>query len=367
MDALELKVLPNRGALQALFAAILFGLTAPFAKRYLTGIPAIEASGLLYLSAGLFLGSLLLLRRLNAKEVRRESPLARADLPFLVGSITFGGLIGPALLLFGLAQVSGTIASLLLNLEVVFTVLLALFFGESLGKRALWGCLLIVVGGAVLAIDPGQLGRGSWVGVLAIALACLAWGIDNNLTQRLSGKDPLMIVALKGLGAGPIALLLAYLTGAGMPSRGTVAIALLLGAAGYGLSLVLFVLALRNWGTARTGSLFATAPFVGGLVSILFLHEPPNAMILGAGLVMACGVVLMLLEDHGHEHLHEPLSHDHAHTHDEHHRHSHPEGEGPEPHSHLHSHEELRHNHPHQPDLHHRHRHEEASAESLPS
>lgn len=357
----------NRGAVQALFAALLFGLTAPFAKLYLTGIPAIEASGLLYLSAGLFLGFLLVLRRLGGNDVRRESPLGRGDIPFLIGSIAFGGLIGPALLLFGLAQVSGTIASLLLNLEVVSTVLLALCFGESLGKRAFWGCLMIMVGSAVLAIDPGQLGGGSLVGALAIALACLSWGIDNNLTQRLSGRDPLAIVTLKGLGAGPIALLLAVLTGAGMPSGGTVAIALILGAAGYGLSLVLFVLALRNWGTARTGSLFATAPFVGGLASMLFLHEAPNGMILVAGLIMACGVVFMLLEEHSHEHTHDSISHDHAHTHDEHHLHSHSDEVGTEPHSHPHLHEVLRHTHSHQPDLHHRHRHEEVTAESTHS
>jgi drug/metabolite transporter (DMT)-like permease len=340
------------GTAYALAAAILFGITAPFAKRFLTGIPAIEASGLLYTSAGLVLAICMLIQG-GAAEAR----LRRADVPYLAGAIFFGGLLGPCLLLLGLAHATGTVASLLLNLEAVFTVLIALALGESLDRRAGFGILAILAGSVLVAVDPGAVGSASLLGVAAVAGACLSWGIDNNVTQKLAGRDPLAIVAVKGLVAGPIALGLAALTGAPWPSGQAVLAGLVLGASGYGLSLVCFVRALRDAGTARTGSLFATAPFVGAVCSLVVLREPLGWQAAGAGALMALGVVLMLGERHEHAHTHEALEHDHVHVHDEHHQHAHDGTEGPEPHSHPHLHEPLTHTHPHAPDLHHRHKH----------
>jgi drug/metabolite transporter (DMT)-like permease len=362
MDSIVVKYLSDRkglGALQAVAAAVLFGFAAPFAKRFLIGIPPVEASGLLYLAAGATLGLVMGIQRIarGTSTARRESPLRKGDLPNLFGAILFGGLLGPTLLMAGLHYASGTVASLLLNLEAVFTVLMAIAFGESLGGRGWLGVIAILLGSTALAIDPGQLGGSSLLGAIAIAGACASWGIDNNITQRLSGRDPLAIVTVKGVVAGPIALCLASITGASWPTPTTLIAALLLGAFGYGLSLVFFVLALRNWGTARTGSMFSTAPFVGAIASIPLLKEQPSWYTLGAGIAMALGVALMTTEDHAHEHTHEPLFHDHSHGHDEHHHHEHQGTEGPEPHSHPHHHAELTHRHPHHPDLHHRHRH----------
>jgi drug/metabolite transporter (DMT)-like permease len=342
----------SKGTAYALAAALLFGATAPIAKRYLTDIPAIEASGLLYTSAGLVLALVLLVQRGSP-----EARLRRADVPFLAGSAFFGGLVGPSLLLLGLAHASGTVASLLLNLEAVFTVLIALALGESLDRRSGLGILAILAGTVLLAIAPDTLGSASWLGVVAVAGACLSWGIDNNVTQRLASRNPLAVVAVKGLVAGPIALGLAALTGAPWPGTQALLAGLVLGASGYGLSLVCFVHALRHAGTARTGSLFATAPFVGAGCSLIFLREPPGWLAAGAGALMALGVVLMLGEQHAHEHTHEALEHDHLHVHDEHHQHAHDGSEGPEPHAHPHTHQPLTHSHPHAPDLHHRHRH----------
>ena len=340
-----------KGTWLALVAALLFGVTAPIAKRMLTGIPALQASGLLYLGAGLALGMVLLVRGARS---RGEAPLARADLPVLAAVVLVGGLVGPGLLLYGLARASGTVGSLLLNLETVFTVAIAVALGDRPGRRALAGIAIIVLGACALGLDPAALGGASAAGALAIAGACLAWGVDNNLTQRLAGRDPLAIVASKGLVAGPLALLLAA---APPPPLATAAVGLIVGAFGYGASLACFVLALRHAGAARTGALFATAPFAGALVAIMWLGEPGTAAVALAGGLMALGVALLAGEHHEHEHTHAPMAHDHAHVHDEHHQHAHEGWEGPEPHAHPHAHAHLTHAHAHEPDLHHRHSH----------
>lgn len=349
---------PTLGTFQALAAAVLFGLTAPLAKQHLMDLPPIQASGLLYLGAGLSLGFLSLIGKLRSpRGERREAALQRTDLPYLGGSILLGGLLGPVLLMYGLARCSGTMASLLLNLEAVATVFLAMAFGESLDRRTFLGAGVIVLGGLLLSIDPSQWGQTSLFGTLAIAGACVSWGLDNNLTQKLSGKSPQDIVAIKGLVAGAIALGIAALMGAHLPPLGTLGAATVLGAGGYGLSLLLFVLALRHIGTARTGSLFATGPFVGALASVLLLHEGLSWLTVAAGVAMGIGVWIMVSEEHAHEHEHEELAHDHAHTHDEHHPHDHGGDVGPEPHAHPHVHLPMTHAHPHRPDLHHRHSH----------
>ncbi len=256
----------------------------------------------------------------------------------------------------GLASTSAANASLLLNLEGVFTALLAWFvFRENFDARIALGMALIVAGGACLAFEPGAL-QGARTGALWIVAACLAWAIDNNLTRRISAADPALVAAIKGGAAGLVNLAIAFLIGAAWPSIAKAAIAAGIGLLGYGVSLALFVVALRDLGAARTGASFSTAPFVGVAIAIAFLGESPGALFWPAAALMAAGVWLHVSERHEHEHEHEPIEHEHRHVHDEHHRHEHDfPWDGTEAHTHRHRHERLVHRHPHYPDLHHRH------------
>jgi drug/metabolite transporter (DMT)-like permease len=271
--------------------------------------------------------------------------------------VVAGGLIGPVLLMFGLAAVPASEAALLLNLETVLTATLAwLVFGEHVHARIAAGMLLITAGALVLAW-PGA-GVRLDKGALLVAGACLAWAVDNNLTRRVSGGDPVLIAALKGTAAGAVNLAIARAVGAELPAMSAAVGILLVGLLGYGLSLALFVLALRDLGAARTCAYFAIAPFVGALAAVAALGEPLTVQLDAGGVLMLAGVWLHVTEHHEHEHVHEGLEHDHLHRHDEHHQHSHDPGVSPaEPHSHPHVHAPLRHSHPHYPDLHHRHRH----------
>ncbi|WP_018078674.1 DMT family transporter [Thiobacillus denitrificans] len=277
----------------------------------------------------------------------------------LAGAIVFGGLLGPVLLVFGLARIDAGPASLTLNLKAVFTAVLAwVVFREYADRRIVIGMLLIVAGGVVLAWPTAASPPQDVIGLLAITAACLCWGIDNNLTRRVSGSDARFIAGTKGWTAGLVNTSLGMLVGTSLPTLATAGTTMLLGLAGYGLSLVLFVHALRGLGTARTGAYFSTAPFIGAAVAILLLKEPaPTQFWISAGL-MGLGVWLHLTERHEHLHTHEPVEHTHRHVHDAHHQHAHDfEWDDREPHSHLHQHEPLTHKHPHVPDIHHRHRH----------
>ena len=345
------------GPALALAAALLFGLSAPAAKILVGSVDPWLLAGLLYLGSGVGLGAARLVRQLAGAHPR-ETQLARHDLPWLAAAIATGGLAGPVLLMFGLASGSATQSSLLLNLEGVFTALLAWsVFGEHVRARIAIGMAAIAAGAAVLAWTPG-----STVGfdrsAALVAAACLAWALDNNLTRRVAGGDPVQIAAIKGGAAGAVNVALALSQGASWPGLPAILGAGLVGLLSYGVSLVLFVRALRILGTARTGAYFATAPFVGAIAGVGVLHESAGMALLAAAGLMALGVWLHLTEQHDHEHLHEPLDHDHLHWHAEHHRHEHPaETVVDEPHSHPHRHAPLRHSHPHYPDLHHRHSH----------
>ena len=341
----------------ALAAAALFGASAPLAKRLLPTVEPMLLAGLLYLGSGLGLAVWRQLSRRKAGSPS-EARLSRGDTPWLAGAVLCGGVVGPVLLMFGLSLTAASTASLLLNLEGVFTALLAWFvFKENFDRRIALGMAFITAGAAAVSwVGRPEVGV-PW-GAFAIAGACLAWAADNNLTRNVSAADPVQIAMLKGLCAGAVNTALAVASGAKLPPVGTLATIGVIGLFGYGVSLVLFVLALRHLGTARTGAYFALAPFVGAVVSVLFLREPMTAGLVIAGLLMGVGVWLHLTERHGHPHQHEPLEHEHLHTHDEHHRHTHAANDPPgEPHSHPHRHEELAHNHPHYPDLHHRHGH----------
>ena len=345
----------NRAAiLYALASAALFGASTPLAKLLVGEVTPLLLAGLLYLGSGMGLFAWLLVRRPR----ERGANLTRRDVPWLAGAIAAGGIAGPALLLYGLTRTDGATASLLLNLEGVFTAVLAwLVFRENVDRRIFLGMVAIVAGGIVLtwAEVPRA---GGLTGPLLIAAACAAWGIDNNLTRRVSGGDAVTIAALKGLVAGSVNLALGLAQGGVLPAMGVLAAAGVVGLLGYGISLVLFVMALRHLGTARTGAYFSVAPFFGAALALLLLRESPSAAFWIAASLMALGVWLHLTERHQHEHAHDPLTHAHEHTHDEHHRHAHAFAwDGREPHSHEHRHGALRHSHAHYPDLHHRHGH----------
>ncbi|HZS09039.1 MAG TPA: DMT family transporter [Blastocatellia bacterium] len=346
------------GVSYAIAAAALFGASTPFAKLLLGRVEPVPLASLLYLGSGVGLSCWLALRQRFNGTVASEANLVWSDWTSLAGAIFFGGVIGPVALLFGLAHTPASTASLLLNLEGVFTAALAWFvFRENFDRRIALGMAAITAGGVLLSwAERPQFGV-PW-GALAVAGACLAWGIDNNLTRKVSGGDPLLVAAAKGLVAGGVNLLLAQAIGAAWPRTPVILAAALVGLLGYGVSLTLFVLALRHIGTARTGAYFSLAPFVGGALSLPLLRERLTIYFPAAAALMGLGVWLHLTERHAHDHRHEAMTHDHRHVHDEHHRHEHdrfvPAGE---PHSHPHRHETLVHSHLHYPDIHHRHQH----------
>jgi len=338
-------------------AAALFGASTPLAKLLVGAMSPVLLAGLLYLGSGVGLLGWRLWRTRKGR-ARREAALTRHNVPWLVGAILAGGIIGPVLLMLGLAHVAAAHASLLLNLEGVFTALLAWFvFRENFDRRIALGMALIVAGGVVLTWPTGA-GVGVSLWALAVAGACLAWAIDNNLTRKVSAGDPVQIAGLKGLVAGLVNTGIALSMGDALPGAAAITAAGGVGLFGYGVSLVLFVLALRQLGAARTGAYFSMAPFIGAALSLVLLREAPGLAFFGAAGLMAAGVWLHVTERHGHTHTHEELVHDHAHTHDEHHQHAHDfPWDGREPHAHFHVHAPLVHSHPHYPDLHHRHQH----------
>jgi drug/metabolite transporter (DMT)-like permease len=339
----------------ALLSAILFGASTPFAKLLLGRADPWTMAGLLYLGAGLGLAIVHVARPILGLPAV-EAPLRRADLPWLGLVILAGGIGGPLLLMLGLARTDAAGASLLLNLEGLATMGIAwVVFRENVDRRLLFGACAILAGAALLSWH-GDAGL-HW-GALFIAGACLCWGIDNNLTRRLSSADPVQIAMIKGLVAGTINLSLALADGAALPPPGTLLTAGVVGFLGYGVSLALFVLGLRHLGTARTGAYFSLAPFVGAGLAVPMLGEPLSAVLIGAGCLMGLGLWLHLSERHEHEHVHEVLEHEHRHRHDAHHQHDHgPEIDPDQAHSHWHRHRPMAHRHPHYPDLHHRHRH----------
>ena len=342
----------KRGIAAALFAALLFGASTPLAKLLLGGASPWLLAGLLYLGSGVGLAAVSLFRRASPPRLARGEALA------LAGAIGAGGIAGPVLLMWGLLRMPASAAALLLNAEAVFTALVAWFvFKENFDRRVALGMGLIVAGAAALSGYSG----GSFDAIppaLAVLAACLAWAIDNNLTRKVSLADPRTIAMLKGLVAGATNTGLALLADASLPRLPVLGGALLVGWLGYGVSLALFVVALRELGTARTGAYFSTAPFAGAVLAVLLLGETVTVTLLVAGALMAAGVWLHVTERHAHRHRHEALEHAHEHEHDEHHRHAH---EPPVPpgtrHTHAHRHEPMTHEHAHYPDAHHRHGH----------
>lgn len=338
----------------ALASAVLFGASAPFAKLLLGSVTPQLLAGLLYLGAGIGLAVVHLGRAVLGIPAP-EAPLRRHDVPWLVAVVLSGGLAGPLLLMLGLERTSAASGSLLLNLEGLATMLIAwIAFRENVDRRLMLGAAAILLGAVALSWS----GEGVRLdaGAVFIAAACLAWGIDNNLTRNLSSADPVVTATIKGLVAGSVNVGIALLLGATLPPVAAIGGAAIVGFLGVGVSLVLFMLALRHLGAARTGAYFSLAPFIGAVIAITMLGEPVTVQLIAAGLLMGVGLWLHLAERHEHEHLHDGMEHEHSHVHDEHHQHAHV-GTVTEPHSHWHRHEPLRHTHPHYPDLHHRHGH----------
>ncbi len=339
------------GGLLALLAALLFGVSTPLVQRFGAGVGSFATAGLLYAGAAL-VGALL------RRPVDREAHLRPGDLPRLALMALFGAGLGPVALAWGLQHTSGASASLMLTLEAVFTAVLArLFYHEALGGRVALALSLLTAGGLALALDRAQAAGGQLIGLLAVAAATVFWGVDNTLSRALSARDPGRVVMLKGaLGAAATASL-AAVYGEPVPALPAAAGLLLVGATGYGLSLRFYLLAQRSFGAARTGSVFAFAPFVGALLALLLGERGGGAWMMAGAALMMLGIVIHLAESHAHEHEHEAMDHEHAHRHDDgHHDHVHdpmPEGS----HSHFHRHAPTRHGHAHMPDEHHAHRH----------
>lgn len=351
---------PQRNAiLIALAAAALFGAATPLAKALLGSMSAFLVAGLFYLGSGLGLCACIAIRRWRQGDAgsAAQHRFQRTEWPWLFGAILAGGVAGPALLMLGLSSTPAATSSLLLNLESVLTAVIAwVVFRENVDVQVLLGMLAIVAGGVLLSLHPGHFALS--VGALLIFGACLCWAIDNNLTRKVAANDAMVIACLKGLIAGPVNLTIAFSLGATLPSASLVAAAMLTGFAGYGVSLVLFVVALRHLGTARTGAYFSVAPLFGVALSLVLWPELPSITFWIAAMFMALGVWLHVRERHEHDHTHDRLEHTHRHRHDEHHQHKHDfEYDSDEPHTHSHVHLPITHSHAHFPDIHHRHRH----------
>ncbi|HHL2500576.1 TPA: EamA family transporter [Yersinia enterocolitica] len=339
------------GVLAALAAAVLFGAGTPLAKQLLNTVSPWLLAGLLYLGSGVGLALYRLITRPAAVKLQRN------ELWWFIGAITAGGIIAPVLLMIGLTGMPASGASLLLNAEGVFTALLAWFaFKENFDRRIALGMMVIVAGAAILSWPGEARFAGLWP-TLAILGACFAWGIDNNLTRKVSLTDATWIASVKGLVAGVVNLALAFSLGATLPPLINLAGALLVGFFAYGVSLALFVIGLRHLGTARTGAYFSIAPFLGSALAVA-MGDAVTIPLIVAGLLMAIGIWLHLTEQHEHQHHHDDLLHEHQHLHDEHHQHSHDFPVNADiPHKHPHQHQPMEHSHPHFPDSHHRHKH----------
>lgn len=339
--------------LQALLAALFFGASAPIAKLLLGDIAPVFLAGFLYLGSGTGILLVKLTQWIRSKD--REAGIRRADVKWLAGAIISGGILAPIVLMVSLQNTPASTASLLLNFEGAGTTLIALlFFREAISRRAWTAILVITLAGIFLSTDF-ESGFGLSPGALGIILACVLWGLDNNFTRNISGKDPLAIVAWKGLVAGTFSFFLAWLLGNPFPSVTTIVGTLVLGFVSYGLSTMLFIRSLRGLGAARTSALYGTAPLAGVLLSILIFGELPSVLFIAAAVLMIGGALLLINEEHSHSHVHTALFHDHSHRHDEL-AHAHDVVDGIHSHEHVHPAEE--HEHDHMPDIHHRHGHE---------
>jgi len=335
--------------LQALLAALFFGASAPVSKIFLGDVPPVLMAAFLYLGSGAGISLVKLYQRISKDQ--KEAGTRRADVKWLAGAIISGGILAPIVLMISLKNTPASTASLLLNFEGVGTTLIALFFfRESISRRALAAILVITLASIFLSTDFTS-GFGFSLGALGVISACILWGVDNNFTRNISAKDPLTIVAWKGLVAGSFSLLLGLGLGQQLPAVSITLRIFLLGFISYGLSTMLFIYAMRGLGAARTSALYGTAPLAGVILSIVIFRDPLTPLFGIAAVLMAAGALLLANEEHAHYHIHMPVVHEHRHSHDEFHTHEHDE----KAHSHEHEHPQTEHEHGHMPDIHHRH------------
>ncbi|HNH06782.1 MAG TPA: DMT family transporter [Anaerolineales bacterium] len=341
--------------LQALIAALFFGASAPIAKLLLgDDIAPIFLAAFLYLGSGAGTFLFRLTQRMRSKDA--EADIKSPDIKWLAGAIIAGGILAPIILMISLQNTPASTASLLLNFEGVGTTLIALlFFKEAIGRRA-WIAILVITLASIFLSTNFDEGFGLSLGALGIILACVLWGVDNNFTRNISGKDPLAIVAWKGLVAGTFSFFLAYFLGNTLPSLTVILGTLVLGFVSYGLSTMLFIRSMRGLGAARTSALYGTAPLAGVLLSIFLFGEIPSFSFVIAAVLMIGGALLLINEEHSHSHTHTAMFHEHSHSHDDS-AHGHDTAKGV--HSHEHEHPAEEHEHDHMPDIHHRHGHEE--------
>lgn len=335
--------------LQALLAALFFGASAPISKLLLEETPPVSMAAFLYLGSGMGITFTKLSQRLASGQL--EAGIKRPDAGWLAGAIIAGGILAPILMMVSLQSTPAATASLLLNFEGVATTLIALFFfRESISRRAFAAIFTITLASILLSTDFRS-GFGFSLSALGILLACSLWGLDNNFTRNISAKDPLTIVAWKGLAAGTFLLLLALSLGQQLPALSSILSILLLGFISYGLSTMLFIYSMRGLGASRTSALYGTAPLAGVILSILIFHDPITPGFLAATILMVAGALLLASEEHAHFHIHMPVVHEHRHSHDEFHSHD----SASVVHSHEHEHPQTEHEHGHMPDIHHRH------------
>jgi drug/metabolite transporter (DMT)-like permease len=338
------------GTLLALGAAAAFGVTAPLVQRFGRQVGPFTTAALLYGGAALV--------SIKRRRAGADAAVERRHWPRIAVAAVAGAFLAPVCLAFGLQRATGTSASLMLNLEAVFTVLLAAtLLHEQVGGRVFLAVGAMFAGGLVLVVGSGVGGASSWLGLGAVALATLGWALDNVVLRPLADLEPGGVVLRKATLGAAFSLVTAAVVAERWPSMRSVALLVLCGATGYGLSLRLYLHAQRRIGAARTGSTFALAPFLGGVVALLMGQGEVGPAMLVAGALFAVGAYLHGTELHDHRHVHEPLEHEHAHRHDDgHHGHVHVPAVLGE-HSHPHRHERLVHDHPHAPDVHHHHRH----------
>src|SRR5215213_9848628 len=335
--------------IQALMAALFFGASAPISKLLLGDVPPVLMAAFLYLGSGTGISLIKLYQRFTSNQ--KEAGIKRPDVLWLAGAIISGGILAPILLMISLKNTSASSASLLLNFEGVGTTLIALFFfRESISRRALAAIVAITLASIFLSTDFKN-GFGFSLGAVGVIAACFLWGVDNNFTRNISAKDPLTIVAWKGLVAGTFSLLLGLVLGQQIPPLTTLLSILLLGFISYGLSTMLFIYSMRGLGAARTSALYGTAPLAGVLLSFVIFNDPITVLFGIAAVLMVAGAWMLANEEHAHFHIHMPVVHEHRHQHDEFHEHD----ETDVAHSHEHEHPKTEHEHGHMPDIHHRH------------
>ncbi|MGB4659060.1 MAG: DMT family transporter [Mobilitalea sp.] len=277
----------QRSVIYAILAATLYALSSPCAKLLLRVVPVTMMAAFLYLGAGIGMGVIGIMYHISGKQ-RGEDKLTVKETPYIIAMIVLD-ILAPILLMAGLARTTAANASLLNNFEIVATSLIAfIIFKEVISKR-LWIAIFLVTASCML-LSFEDIGSFSFsYGSLFVLVACICWGFENNCTRKLSKKDPLQIVVIKGLCSGTGSLLIAVIIGESIPKVGFIFLILLLGFFAYGLSIYFYVMGQRYLGAAKTSTFYAVAPFLGAVMSLVIFREMPGVTFLIAVVIMMIG------------------------------------------------------------------------------